>query len=95
MGCLIHRPILLLLGEELGVGSSLSIVWYCHGCVSAFPSCFNVGDVAVGLAQLFSGFLLEGVALCLAEDLLCPWKQVNSGGSCLSILDLILPKASF
>ena len=64
-------------------------------CVSAFPSCFNVGDVGIGFAQLFSGFLLEGVALCLAEDLLCPWKEMNSGGSCLSILDPILPKAGF
>lgn len=61
-------------------------------CVSAFPICFSVHDI--GFAQLSSGFLL-GVVLCLAEDLLCPWKEVNSGTSCLTILDPILPIAGF
>lgn len=63
-------------------------------CISAFPIFFSVSDAGAGLAQLFSGFLL-GIVLCLSEDLLCLWKEVKWGGSCLSILGLIVPIAGF
>lgn len=49
-------------------------LWY--DCVSAFPNHFNVGIFSVAqyveFTQLVSGFLSEGIDLCVAVYLLCP-----------------------
>lgn len=33
------------------------------------------------------GFLLGGIPLCAAVDLVCPWEEVSSGASYVSILN--------
>ena len=90
----------LLLRKKLGVGGSLLIIWCCvrdgiYGkCVSAFATHFDGGILSfpqcIGVAQLVSGSLSEGIALCAAVHSMCLWGQESSGASYVTILVLPL-----
>lgn len=84
--------------EKLGVVSSLLTVWHCdqdgvysETYVSTFPTHFTA-DVffftwCVGVSQLASRFLSEGVALCVGLDSVYPEGNVSSGASFVTVLD--------
>ena len=87
----------LFLGEKLVFVSSLLIVICCagvglwRGCVSASPTCFNMGFFpfprCVGVTQLVFGFFSEKIVPYAAVDLVCLWEEVASGYSYVAILD--------
>ena len=58
--------------------------------VSAYPNYFVVVishfPCVVGVTQLVSGILSEGIALCEVVHLVCPWKEGSSGVSYVTIL---------
>ena len=51
-------------------------------CVSASPTCFNVGFYSftqcVGATQLVMGILSVEIVLYVAVGLMCPWEEVGS-----------------
>ena len=79
---------------ELGVPPDCLVP--CQGwglfqeCVSAFPTCFDVGIFSVtqcvGVTQLVSGFLSERIDLFSSEHSVYPWEEGNSGASYVAIL---------
>ena len=58
------------------------------GCAKAH---FNIGIFpfaqCTDITQLVSGFLLEGIALCVTIDLVYPEKEVSLGDSYIAVLD--------
>lgn len=56
---------------------------------------FSVGifffTAFVVIAQLFSGFLLKGIAPWVAVDSVCQWDEVSPGASRAAILDQTSP----
>lgn len=83
-----------LLREKLWV----LVLWLCvttpgggRDCVSASPSLFDVVSLSLpwcaGFAQLvFRGFFQRKFAPYVAVDSVCPWEEVSSGSSYVTIL---------
>ena len=83
-------------GEAGSWGFLPNCVMLCQGwslwweCVSALLTCFDIGvfsfSQCVGVAQLVSGSLSEGIAPCIAVDLVCLWEDMCSGATYVAIL---------
>lgn len=81
------------LREKLGVlGYMLCQEWgfMVRVCISVSYSCqsgFFSFIECVGVIQLVSGFLTDGIVQCIAVDLMYPWEEVSSGAFNVAILD--------
>lgn len=71
-----------------GVGLYGKTVSLQCGVFFSFTSC-------VGAAQLVSEFLSEGIVSCIFIDLVCLWEELSSGSSCVTILNLKIPRIYF
>ena len=69
-----------VLGVEFMVRMRPSFSYAFQCGIFSFAPC-------VGVTQLASGFLSEGISPCVAVDLVCPWEEVTSGGSYVAVLD--------
>ena len=84
-------PSPLILREKLKLTGFLLVIWQCargevYGeSVSAFPTCFDVVifsfTQSVRVTHLVSGFLSEGVAVCVGVNLVHLWEQGSSGAT--------------
>lgn len=83
-------------GRSWELGFSPNYMALCWGwglwreCVSAIPTCFDVGifsvSVLVGVSQLVSGYLSKGLAPCIALHLVHLWEEGNSRTFYITIL---------
>lgn len=63
-----------------------------RSCVSAFPTRSEVGisvTQRIGVSQLFSGFLSEGIGPSITVYLVHLWQEGKSGASCLHLLNFL------
>lgn len=63
------------------------MVRVCLSVPYSWQSGFFSFTECVGVSQLVSGFLIDGIAQCAAVDLMCPWEGVSSGAFYVAILD--------
>ena len=84
-----------LLKEKLGVGGSLPTVCCCAGggvygetVSQSFLSIsmYFLSAQRVGVTHLASGFLLDGIAPCVAVYSVYLWEEENSGASSVDVL---------
>lgn len=89
-------PNSLLLREKLGVGGFIPILWHCaesevySESVSAFPIQFDVGVFSfscyVGVIQLLSESLSEGITPYIAVYFVCLWEKGSLEATYVTIL---------
>lgn len=79
----------------MGVKGSLQIVWCCaedglNGENVSQPFCIDMSifslTLFVGVTHLVSGFVSEGIALCVVVHSLHLWEVVNSGATFMTLV---------
>lgn len=98
-GALEMCPNTLLIRKGLGVDGFRKIIKHYSGVgfivtVSPFTVHFHMGIFSVaecvGVTQAISKLLSEATDLCVAVNSVHPWKEGNSGVSCVTILRYLL-----